>query len=167
MKKISVIFGTRPEAIKLAPVILELKRHPELKCEVCITAQHREMLDQVLEIFQIIPDFDLNLMAPNQGLAEFASKAIDRLNVYMQKNQPDLVLVQGDTTTVFAASLAAFYNKIPVGHVEAGLRSGNRYAPFPEEINRVLTSRLTSIHFCPTDGNKQNLLGEGIDEKTI
>jgi UDP-N-acetylglucosamine 2-epimerase (non-hydrolysing) len=167
MKKISVIFGTRPEAIKLAPVILELKRHPELICEVCITAQHREMLDQVLEIFQIIPDFDLNLMAPNQGLAEFASKAIDRLNAYMQQNRPDLVLVQGDTTTVFAASLAAFYNKIPVGHVEAGLRSGNRYAPFPEEINRVLTSRLTSIHFCPTDGNKQNLLGEGIDEKTI
>jgi UDP-N-acetylglucosamine 2-epimerase (non-hydrolysing) len=167
MKKISVIFGTRPEAIKLAPVILALKKHPELICEVCITAQHREMLDQVLEIFEINPDIDLNLMAPNQGLAEFAAKALVHLDGYMKSSKPDLVLVQGDTTTVFTAALAAFYNQIPVGHVEAGLRSGNIYAPFPEEVNRMMATRLTTIHFCPTKGNRNNLIAEGVNENSI
>lgn len=167
MKKISVIFGTRPEAIKLAPVILELKKHPQITCEVCITAQHREMLDQVLEIFDIHPDVDLNLMAPNQGLAEFAAKALINLDSYIKTSMPDLVLVQGDTTTVFTAALAAFYNHVPVGHVEAGLRSGNIYAPFPEEVNRMMATRLTSLHFCPTVGNRQNLINEGIAEEKI
>ena len=167
MKKISVIFGTRPEAIKLAPVILELKRHPEFACEVCITAQHREMLDQVLEVFGIVPDVDLDLMEPNQGLAEFAAKAIVQVDHYLKASNPDMILVQGDTTTVFAAALAAFYNRIPVGHVEAGLRTGNIYAPFPEEINRLLATRMTSFHFAPTRTNKENLLREGVEEKTI
>jgi UDP-N-acetylglucosamine 2-epimerase (non-hydrolysing) len=132
MNKISVIFGTRPEAIKLAPVILELKRDPDCTCEVCITAQHREMLDQVLKIFGIAPDADLDLMQPDQGLAAFAAKALIHLDQYMKNSNPDMILVQGDTTTVFTAALAAFYNRIPVGHVEAGLRSGNIYSPFPE-----------------------------------
>mgnify|MGYP002348807277 FL=1 len=167
MKKISVIFGTRPEAIKLAPVILELKRHPEFACEVCITAQHREMLDQVLEVFGIVPDVDLDLMEPNQGLAEFAAKAIVQVDHYLKASNPDMILVQGDTTTVFAAALAAFYNRIPVGHVEAGLRTGNIYAPFLEEINRLLATRMTSFHFAPTRTNKENLLREGVEEKTI
>jgi len=167
MKKIAVIFGTRPEAIKLAPVILELKRDPSFQCEVCITAQHRVMLDQVLGIFGIVPDVDLDLMEPNQGLASFAAKALIQLDNYMKASKPDMVLVQGDTTTVFTAALAAFYNKIPVGHVEAGLRSGDIYAPFPEEVNRMLASRLTTIHFAPTEGNKQNLLREGVDESSI
>jgi UDP-N-acetylglucosamine 2-epimerase (non-hydrolysing) len=167
LKKISVIFGTRPEAIKLAPVILELKKDPAFQCEVCITAQHREMLDQVLEIFGIVPEVDLNLMEPNQGLAAFAAKALIHLDQYMKDSKPDMILVQGDTTTVFTAALAAFYNRIPVGHVEAGLRSGDIYAPFPEEVNRMLATRMTSIHFAPTEGNKQNLLREGVDESTI
>jgi UDP-N-acetylglucosamine 2-epimerase (non-hydrolysing) len=167
LKKISVIFGTRPEAIKLVPVILELKKSPDIVCEVCITAQHREMLDQVLEIFGIVPDTDLDLMEPNQELASFAAKAIVHLDGYLKKSRPDLILVQGDTTTVFAAALAAFYNRIPVGHVEAGLRSGDIYAPFPEEVNRTLATRMTTIHFAPTNGNKQNLVREGVEESTI
>jgi UDP-N-acetylglucosamine 2-epimerase (non-hydrolysing) len=167
MKKISIIFGTRPEAIKLAPVILELKKDPDFSCEVCITAQHREMLDQVLEIFGIVPDVDLNLMEPNQGLAAFAAKALVRLDQYIKESKPDMILVQGDTTTVFTAALAAFYNRVAVGHVEAGLRSGNIYAPFPEEVNRMLATRMTSIHFAPTEGNKRNLIREGVDERTI
>jgi UDP-N-acetylglucosamine 2-epimerase (non-hydrolysing) len=167
MKKIAIIFGTRPEAIKLAPVILELKKDPFFQCEVCITAQHREMLDQVLEIFGIVPDVDLNLMEPNQGLAAFAAKALIHLDEYLKNSKPDMILVQGDTTTVFTAALAAFYNRIPVGHVEAGLRSGDIYAPFPEEVNRMLATRMTSFHFAPTEGNKQNLLREGVKESTI
>lgn len=167
MKKISVIFGTRPEAIKLAPVILDLKKDPAFICEVCITAQHREMLDQVLEIFEIVPDVDLNLMEPNQGLASLTARALVRLDAYLITSKPDLVLVQGDTTTVFTAALSAFYHKIPVGHVEAGLRSGDIYAPFPEEVNRMLATRMTSIHFAPTEGNKTNLVREGVKPDSI
>jgi len=166
-KKISVIFGTRPEAIKLAPVILALKAHPEFECRVCVTAQHREMLDQVLEVFDIVPDTDMNLMKPNQTLAELTSRAIESLDKYMANEKPDMVLIQGDTTTVFCAALTAFYHHIPVGHVEAGLRTGNMYAPWPEEANRVLASRLTALHFAPTQLSKQNLLNEGISADTI
>jgi len=162
MKKISIIFGTRPEAIKLAPVILELKRNTSFNIDVCVTAQHRRMLDQVLEIFEIVPDHDLNIMKPDQTLAELTGNAISAIDSYLRTECPDLVLVQGDTTTVFAASLACFYHKIPIGHVEAGLRTHNKYSPFPEEINRVLTTRLSEIHFAPTSLSRDNLLQEGI-----
>jgi len=168
MKKISVIFGTRPEAIKLAPVILALKQESLLfDCKVCVTAQHRQMLDQVLQVFDIIPDTDLNLMVQKQSLAEFSAKAIIALDAYLSDEKPDLVIVQGDTSTVFCAALSAFYNKIPVAHVEAGLRTHNIYSPWPEEINRSVTSRLTSLHFAPTELSKCNLLNEGIPESSI
>ncbi|QTA79203.1 UDP-N-acetylglucosamine 2-epimerase [Desulfonema limicola] len=167
MKKISVIFGTRPEAIKLAPVILKLKQNPDFDCRVCVTAQHREMLDQVLEVFGIVPDTDMNLMQPNQTLGKLTSRAIEMLDKYMADEKPDIVLIQGDTTTVFCAALAAFYHQIPVGHVEAGLRTGNIYSPWPEEANRVIASRLCSLHFAPTETNRQNLLNEGISAKNI
>jgi len=167
MKKISVIFGTRPEAIKLAPVILALKQSPDFQVHVCITAQHRELLDQVLSVFEIEPDVDLNLMEPDQRLADFTAKAIKALDQYMEQVQPHIILVQGDTTTVLAASLAAFYHKVKVGHVEAGLRTGHKYSPFPEEINRVLTSHLADYHFAPTKKAKENLLSEGIPEDRI
>ena len=167
-KKISVVFGTRPETIKLAPVILELKKHPNrFNVSVCVTAQHREMLDQMLKVFQIKPNFDLNLMRRNQSLSEFTSRSLIALDKYFKKVKPDLVLVQGDTTTTFTASLAAFYNKIPIGHVEAGLRTWDKHAPFPEEINRVLTSRLADIHFAPTEWSKNNLIKEGIKPASI
>jgi UDP-N-acetylglucosamine 2-epimerase (non-hydrolysing) len=166
-KKISVIFGTRPEAIKLAPVVLALKQHPIFDCRVCVTAQHREMLDQVLEVFDIVPDADLNLMKSNQSLAELTSRAIESLDKYMTDEKPDMVLVQGDTTTVFCAALTAFYHRIPVGHVEAGLRTGNLYAPWPEEANRVLASRLATLHFAPTENARKNLLNEGISPDNI
>ena len=168
MKKISVIFGTRPEAIKLAPVILELRKWDSVfECNVCVTAQHREMLDQVLATFGIVPDTDLDLMVKDQSLAGFTARALTALDGYLKKEKPDLVLIQGDTTTVFCAALAAFYNHIPVGHVEAGLRTGNIRAPWPEEANRILTSRLTSIHFAPTAGSRENLLKEGIPDEAI
>ena len=160
--KISVIFGTRPEAIKLAPVILALCSDPRFQCCVCITAQHREMLDQVLDVFQIVPDTDLNLMRPNQTLSSLTASAITALDEYLAAETPDLILVQGDTTTVFVASLAAFYHHIPVGHVEAGLRTGNMEAPWPEEANRVLTTDLATLHFVPTTLSQENLLREGI-----
>ncbi len=162
MKKVSIIFGTRPEAIKLAPVILGLKKSPDIISHVCVTAQHREMLDQVLEIFGIVPDVDLNLMQKNQTLGDLTARAIRALDRYMAEHRPDLVLVQGDTTTVFCAALAAFYHKIPVGHVEAGLRTGDIYSPWPEEINRQLATRITTLHFAPTETNRQNLLAEGV-----
>lgn len=162
MKKISVIFGTRPEAIKLAPVILALKAHPDFECHVCVTAQHRQMLDQVLEVFGIQPDVDLDLMKPNQTLAGLTARAITGIDQYLAEYKPDMILVQGDTTTVFSAALAAFYHKIPVGHVEAGLRTGNMMSPWPEEANRVLTSRLAGLHFAPTETSRQNLLCEHI-----
>ena len=160
--KISVIFGTRPEAIKLAPVILALRSDPRFQCRVCITAQHREMLDQVLAVFQIVPNTDLNLMRPNQTLSSLTASAIIALDEYLAAEKPDLILVQGDTTTVFVASLAAFYHHIPVGHVEAGLRTGNMQAPWPEEANRVLTTDLATLHFVPTALSRENLLREGI-----
>ena len=165
--KISVIFGTRPEAIKLAPVILALRSDPRFQCRVCITAQHREMLDQVLDVFQIVPDTDLNLMRPNQTLSSLTASAITALDEYLVAEKPDLILVQGDTTTVFVASLAAFYHHIPVGHVEAGLRTGNREAPWPEEANRVLTTDLATLHFVPTALSRENLLREGIPSEPI
>ena len=167
MKKISVIFGTRPEAIKMAPVILALKNRTDVICRVCVTAQHRQMLDQVLEIFGIVPDVDLDLMCPNQSLGGLTSRAIDALDRYLADDKPDIVLVQGDTTTVLCAALAAFYHKIPVGHVEAGLRTGNLDSPWPEEANRVLTSRLARWHFAPTETNRQNLLREHVPESQI
>ncbi len=167
MKKISVIFGTRPEAIKLAPIILGLKKNKEYDLNVCITAQHRHMLDQVLEIFEIRPDVDLNLMKPGQTLANLTADAIKSVDKYLAEYRPNIIFVQGDTTTVLAASLAAFYNKVKVAHVEAGLRTFNKYAPFPEEINRVITSRLTDIHFAPTKTSAQNLLNEGISGEKI
>jgi UDP-N-acetylglucosamine 2-epimerase (non-hydrolysing) len=165
--KVSVIFGTRPEAIKLAPVILALRKSPGIKCNVCVTAQHREMLDQVLDVFEIIPDMDLDIMRPNQSLAYLTARGVEAIDDYLVKGMPDMVLVQGDTTTTFVASLAAFYNNIPIGHVEAGLRTGNLRSPWPEEANRVLTSRLALLHFAPTECNRQNLLAEGVPDDNI
>jgi UDP-N-acetylglucosamine 2-epimerase (non-hydrolysing) len=168
MLKVLSIFGTRPEAIKLAPVILELNKHPaRVQSVVCVTAQHREMLDQVLEIFDLVPDIDLDLMRPNQLLAHLTARVVTQVSEILAQVTPDLVLVQGDTTTVMAAAMAAFYHRIPVGHVEAGLRSHDRYSPFPEEINRRLAGVLTTYHFAPTETACRALLREGVDEDTI
>ncbi|MCK4816067.1 UDP-N-acetylglucosamine 2-epimerase (non-hydrolyzing), partial [bacterium] len=162
MMKILVIIGTRPEAIKMAPVVIELKKYPEsFKTKVCVTAQHREMLDQVLGIFGIVPDIDLHLMEPDQNLATLTSRVMIEVSRVLEKEKPDLLLVQGDTTTVMTASLAAFYQKVPVGHIEAGLRTKDSYFPFPEEMNRRLTSALARHHFAPTEKAKQSLLREG------
>ena len=157
-----VVFGTRPEAIKMAPVVQALSRREYIRCQVTVTAQHREMLDQVLQLFQIKPDFDLNLMKPGQTLTEVTTRALIGLGEVFHKERPELVLVHGDTTTTFAAALAAFYAKIPVGHVEAGLRTGNKSSPFPEEINRKLTGSLADFHFAPTPTARENLLREGV-----
>ncbi len=164
---IAVIFGTRPEAVKLAPVILALRQQPAAECRVCVTAQHRNMLDQVLEVFGIKPDTDLNLMQPNQTLGAFTGRAVTALDRYLADTQPHLAIVQGDTTTVFCAALAAFYQKVPVAHVEAGLRTGNPRAPWPEEINRVLASRLADLHFAPTTASRDNLLRENLPAERI
>lgn len=166
-KRVSVIFGTRPEAIKLAPVVLALRSDSRFVCNVCVTAQHREMLDQVLDVFDIAPDIDLDLMQPGQTLAGLTSRAIEALDSYLASSKPDLVLVQGDTTTTFCAALTAFYRHLPVGHVEAGLRTGNMQSPWPEEANRVLTSRLVTLHFAPTETSRRNLLKEGVPEASI
>ena len=166
-KTISIIFGTRPEAIKLCPVVLALRDHPTLQAHVCVTAQHRQMLDQVLEVFGVVPDADLDLMQPGQTLGGFTSRAIAAVDSYLGECKPDMVLVQGDTTTVLSAALAAFYHHIPVGHVEAGLRTGNMESPWPEEANRVLTSRITALHFAPTESNRQNLLRECVADAGI
>lgn len=166
-KKISVVFGTRPEAIKLAPVVLALKADPRFECRVCVTAQHRQMLDQVLQAFDIVPDVDLNLMQPNQTLAGLTARAIESLDRYFSAEQPDMVMVQGDTTTVFCAALSAFYHHIPIAHVEAGLRTHNLNSPWPEEANRVLTSHLAALHFAPTATSRENLLKEGIRAEQI
>ena len=166
-KKVMVVFGTRPEAIKLAPVIRALRQKGSILCQVTVTAQHREMLDQVLELFKIVPDFDLNLMRPGQTLTDITTRALCGLREVFQRELPDLVLVHGDTTTTFVAALAAFYAQIPVGHVEAGLRTGNKYSPFPEEMNRKLASVLTDLHFAPTETAKRNLLLEGVDSAKI
>jgi UDP-N-acetylglucosamine 2-epimerase (non-hydrolysing) len=164
---ILVVFGTRPEAIKMAPVVRELRATPDIRTVVCVTSQHREMLDQVLNVFGIHPDHDLNVMVPRQGLGELTARVLARLESVLASERPQLVLVQGDTTTTFVASLAAFYQQIPVGHVEAGLRTHNRYSPFPEEMNRCLTTRLASVHLAPTNRNKAALVGEGIPERDI
>jgi UDP-N-acetylglucosamine 2-epimerase (non-hydrolysing) len=165
--KVSVVFGTRPEAIKLAPVILALKQCATIDCRVCVTAQHRQMLDQVLAIFDITPDVDLNLMQPGQSLGELTARSIDALDRYLAHDKPDVVLVQGDTTTALCGALAAFYHRIPVGHVEAGLRTGDMSSPWPEEANRVLCTRLANWHFAPTENNRQNLLNEGVLDDNI
>ncbi len=158
--KIMTIFGTRPEAIKMAPVIKELKKHPEIETKVCVTAQHREMLDQVMDLFQLHADYDLNIMAKGQTLYDITARVLRGLQEVFEKERPDCVLVHGDTTTTFTAALAAFYAQIPVGHVEAGLRTGNLASPFPEEANRQLTGVLTKYHFAPTETARQNLLRE-------
>lgn len=151
----------------MAPVILALKEHPDFECHVCVTAQHRQMLDQVLEVFEISPDVDLDLMKPNQTLAGLTSRAVSGIDQYLAEHRPDMILVQGDTTTVFSAALASFYHHIPVGHVEAGLRTGNMLSPWPEEANRVLTSRIAALHFAPTETSRQNLLHEHIADDRI
>ena len=165
--KVMMVFGTRPEAIKMAPLALELKKHDDIETLVCVTAQHREMLDQVLEIFDIKPDFDLDIMKERQTLVGITCRVLEGLDTILKEQKPDIVLVHGDTSTSFVAALAAFYNQIPVGHVEAGLRTFDKYSPFPEEMNRNLTGRITDIHFSPTDNNKQNLLNEAISADKI
>lgn len=154
------IFGTRPEAIKMAPVVRELLKHPEIETKVCLTAQHREMLDQVVDLFQLPVDYDLDIMKQGQSLYDITDRVLLGLKEVLEKEKPDLVLVHGDTTTTFSATLSAFYQQIDVGHVEAGLRTGNMYSPFPEEANRRLTSVLTALHFAPTETARQNLLKE-------
>lgn len=166
-KKVMVVFGTRPEAIKMAPVVQALCERETIFCQVAVTAQHREMLDQVLRLFKIVPDFDLNLMKPGQSLTEITTRALNGLKEVFYQEHPDLVLVHGDTTTTFVAALAAFYAQIQVGHVEAGLRTGNKYSPFPEEINRKLTGTLADLHFAPTETAKDNLLREGVSPEKI
>lgn len=165
--KIMTVFGTRPEAIKMAPLVKELEKNKDLESVVCVTAQHREMLDQVLELFEIIPDYDLNIMKHNQSVSQINTNVLLGMEGVLEESKPDIVLVHGDTTTTFASALAAFYQKIPVGHVEAGLRTYDKYSPYPEEMNRVLTGHLSEIHFAPTVRNKNNLLAEGISEDTI
>lgn len=160
--RVLTIFGTRPEAIKMAPVVLGLARADGIESRVCVTAQHREMLDQVLQLFRIVPDYDLDLMAPGQDLFDITARSLLGLRDVLRHERPDVVLVHGDTTTCFAATLASFYEGIPVGHVEAGLRTGDMRAPFPEEANRSLTGRLATYHFAPTDGARANLLAESI-----
>ncbi|WP_142413632.1 non-hydrolyzing UDP-N-acetylglucosamine 2-epimerase [Hathewaya massiliensis] len=165
--KVMTIFGTRPEAIKMCPLVNELKRKKEIDCKVCVTAQHREMLDQVLDIFNLTPDYDLNIMKNKQTLSTITTSVLNGLDKIFAVEKPNLVLVHGDTTTTFAASLSAFYNKIKIGHVEAGLRTYNKYSPFPEEANRVLTGHIADLHFAPTKTSKENLLKEAIDENSI
>lgn len=168
MKKLLTVFGTRPEAIKMAPVVKELTRHRESFTNlVCVTAQHREMLDQVLGLFGIIPDFDLDVMRPGQDLFDISCNVLQGLKRVLERESPDLVLVHGDTTTAMAASLAAYYCRIPVGHVEAGLRTFNRFSPFPEEMNRKIADTLADLHFAPTAAARANLLAEGLAESSI
>lgn len=166
-KKVMVVFGTRPEAIKMAPVVHALQAHPDLEPIVTVTAQHRQMLDQVLEIFRITPDYDLDIMQPGQTLSDITSKILLGMPAVFAQAKPDLVLVHGDTSTTLATALAAFYARIPVGHVEAGLRTGNMQAPWPEEANRRLTAPLTLHHFAPTERSRENLLAENIRPETI
>ncbi|AFM43469.1 UDP-N-Acetylglucosamine 2-epimerase [Desulfosporosinus acidiphilus SJ4] len=166
-KKVMVVFGTRPEAIKMAPVIQALRRQESIYCQIAVTAQHREMLDQVLQLFNLTPEFDLNLMKQGQTLTDITTRALNGLREVLQQESPDLVLVHGDTTTTFVAALAAFYAQIPIGHVEAGLRTGNKYSPYPEEMNRRLAGVLTDLHFAPTERAKENLLREGVEPEKI
>ena len=169
MNKLRVmsIFGTRPEAIKMAPLVKALEQNEQIESLVCVTAQHRKMLDQVLEIFDIVPDYDLDIMKDRQSVTGITTRVLEGLGQVIQDAQPDIVLVHGDTTTTFAGALAAFYNKVKIGHVEAGLRTYNKHEPFPEEMNRVLTTSLADLHFAPTSRARDNLLKEGIKEDTI
>ena len=166
--KVMTIFGTRPEAIKMAPVVLELQRRSDsFESIVAVTAQHRDMLDQVLRLFDIKPNYDLNIMSAQQTLFDITTKALTGLDKVLTESNPDIVLVHGDTTTTFAGALAAYYHQIAVGHVEAGLRTGNKYSPYPEEMNRKLTGAITDLHFAPTQMSKNNLLREGVNEENI
>lgn len=167
MLKVMSVFGTRPEAIKMAPLVKELESSDQCQSIVCVTAQHRQMLDSVLNLFNIKSDYDLNIMQHGQTIVEITNRVLTGVDQVIQDAKPDIVLVHGDTTTTFAAALAAFYNKITVGHVEAGLRSGNIYSPYPEEINRRLSGVLASMHFAPTQGNVNNLLEEGVNAEDI
>lgn len=168
VKKVMLVFGTRPEAIKMAPLVKELQKYTDVfKTIVCVTGQHREMLDQVLHLFEITPDYDLNIMKPGQDLYDVTARVLVGMRDILKEAQPDVVLVHGDTTTSTAAALAAFYQQIPVGHVEAGLRTHNIYSPWPEEMNRQITGRIATYHFAPTPLSKQNLLAEGIREEQI
>ena len=166
-KTVMCVFGTRPEAIKMAPVVKTLQAAGEVECIVCVTAQHRQMLDQVLDLFEITPDYDLDIMSPGQDLYDITAKVLLKLRDVLREAKPDVVLVHGDTTTCFVAALAAFYEQIPVGHVEAGLRTGDLLAPFPEEANRSLVGRITRYHFAPTERAKRNLLAENVSEDAI
>ncbi|WP_366916199.1 UDP-N-acetylglucosamine 2-epimerase (non-hydrolyzing) [uncultured Phascolarctobacterium sp.] len=166
--KLMTVFGTRPEAIKMCPLVLEMRKYPEyIQPIVAVTAQHREMLDQVLDLFGIVPDYDLNIMTSGQTLYDVTTRALMGLKAVMEEAKPDMVLVHGDTTTTFAGALAAFYAQIPVGHVEAGLRTGNKYSPYPEEMNRKLTGAIADMHFAPTSTSKANLLQENVNPQNI
>lgn len=165
--KVMTVFGTRPEAIKMAPLVKKLNEADGIESVLCVTAQHREMLDQVLELFQLIPDYDLNIMKQNQTISQITSNVLVGLEEVLKKEKPDVVLVHGDTTTTFAAGLASFYQQIKVGHVEAGLRTYDKYSPYPEEMNRVLTGHIADFHFSPTERNRVNLLKEAIDDDNI
>jgi UDP-N-acetylglucosamine 2-epimerase (non-hydrolysing) len=165
--KILFVFGTRPEAIKLCPVLLNLRQSAHFQVRVCVTAQHRSMLDQVLAAFEVTPDYDLDLMQPGQTLAQLTARILSALEPVIKAEQPDMLIVQGDTTTTFTGALAAFYQHVLVGHVEAGLRTGDLAQPFPEELNRVLTTRLATLHFAPTETAQRNLLADGIDPQRI
>lgn len=165
--KVMTVFGTRPEAIKMAPLVKELEKNPQIESIVCVTAQHRQMLDQVLEIFDIKPDYDLDIMKDRQTLIGITTKVLEGLDGVLKEAKPDIVLVHGDTSTTFVGALAAFYNQIPVGHVEAGLRTYDKYSPFPEEMNRCLTGRIADLHFSPTISNRNNLLKENISDDDI
>ena len=167
MIKVMSIFGTRPEAIKMAPLVKELEKRKEIESIVCVTAQHREMLDQVLNTFDIKPDYDLNIMKQGQSLADVTTRALVGLEEVIKEVKPDIVLVHGDTTTTFAGALAAFYNQVAIGHVEAGLRTYDKYSPYPEEMNRQMVDRLSDMYFAPTEISKNNLLKENIDESKI
>ncbi|KJR95980.1 MAG: UDP-N-acetylglucosamine 2-epimerase [Peptococcaceae bacterium BRH_c4a] len=168
MLKILAVFGTRPEAIKMAPLVKELARYGDkIRCRVAVTAQHREMLDQVLNLFDITPHYDLDIMQPGQSLFDITSRSLTGLKEVLERDKPDITLVHGDTTTTFVAALASFYLQIPVGHVEAGLRTGNKFSPFPEEMNRHLTGVLSDVHFAPTEKSRKNLLAEGVKRENI
>ncbi len=165
--KVMSVFGTRPEAIKMAPLVKAMNADSEIESVLCVTAQHREMLDQVLDLFELKPDYDLNIMKPNQTIGMITANVILGLEEVLKKENPDMVLVHGDTTTTFATALASFYNQNKVGHVEAGLRTYDKYSPYPEEMNRILTGHMADLHFAPTERNRQNLLKEDISEKDI
>lgn len=165
--KVMTVFGTRPETIKMAPLVKELQSRPEIETTVCVTAQHREMLDQVLRAFAIAPDYDLDIMKQGQTLSEITSRVLQGLEAVIQEVRPDIILVHGDTTTTFAGALAAYYNQVAIGHVEAGLRTYNKYSPYPEEMNRQMVGVMADLHFAPTEQSKQNLLAEGKKEDGI